>query len=142
MTHRVRCTQCSKRIIKDNKNPDSSPVSVIWERNCRDCIQQHRYTFCFNSLILYRVSVPGTICTPHQFSIDQVHKHSETALDTPKKEGTESSFPVKVHAIPGKTSAICKIFVVQMWCKIQKKNRKSLKIKDLRFKVYPEPRSK
>ena len=49
-----------------NKNPDSSPASVIWERNYRDCIPQQRYTFCFNSLILYRVSVPGTICTPHQ----------------------------------------------------------------------------
>ncbi len=24
----------------DNKNPDSSPVSVIWERNYRDCILQ------------------------------------------------------------------------------------------------------
>ena len=58
---------------------------------------------------------------------DQVQKHSETALDAPKKEGAESSFPVKVHAIPGKTSAICKISVVQMWCKNQKKNRKSLK---------------
>ena len=41
---------------------------------------------------------------------DQVHKHSETALDTPKKEGTESSFPVKMHLIPGKTPAIYKIF--------------------------------
>jgi hypothetical protein len=39
-----------------------------------------------------------------------VHSHTETALDTPKKEGTESSFPVKVHAILGKTPAICKIF--------------------------------
>ena len=83
----------------DNKNPDSSPVSVIWERNYRACILQQRYTFCFNSLILYRVSVRGTNCTPHQFSIDQVQKHSETALDTPKKEDTESSFPMKMHAI-------------------------------------------
>ena len=33
------------------------------------------------------------------------------------------------------------LVVVQMWCKIQKKNRKSLKINDLRFKVYPEPGS-
>ena len=41
---------------------------------------------------------------------DQVHKHSETALDTPKNEGTESSFPVKMHLIPGKTPAIYKIF--------------------------------
>ena len=39
--------------------------------------------------------------------IDQLRKHSETALDTLKKEGTESSFPIKVHAIPGKTPAIC-----------------------------------
>ena len=86
-------------------------------------------------------SVSGTICTPHQFSIDQAQKHSETALDTPKKEGTEGSFPIKVHLIPGKTPAIYKIFVVQPWCKIQKKNRKSLKIKDLRFVGYPEPGS-
>lgn len=40
---------------------------------------------------------------------DQVHKHSETALDTPKNEGTESSFPVKMHLIPGKTPTIYKI---------------------------------
>ena len=53
----------------DNKNSDSSPVSVIWERNYRDCIQQRRYIFCFNSLIIYRVSVPGTICTPHQIPL-------------------------------------------------------------------------
>ena len=33
-----------------------------------------------------------------------------------KKEGTESSFPVKMHLISGKTSAICEFFVVQMWC--------------------------
>ena len=43
--------------------------------------------------------MPGTNCTPHQFSIDQVQKHSETALDTPRKEGTESSFPIKMHLI-------------------------------------------
>ena len=47
---------------------------------------------------------------------DQVQKHSETALDTPKNEGTESRFPIKVHAIPGKTPAICEFLVVQMWC--------------------------
>ena len=58
----------------DNKNSDSSPVSVIWERNYRDCIQQRRYIFCFNSLILYRVSVPGTICTPHQIHCDSVQR--------------------------------------------------------------------
>jgi hypothetical protein len=29
-----------------------------------------------------------------------VQKHSETALDTPKNDGTKSSFPVKVHAVP------------------------------------------
>ena len=28
-----------------------------------------------------------------------MQKHSETALDTPKKEGTESSFPIKMHSI-------------------------------------------
>ena len=58
-----------------------------------------------------------------------------------KNEGAESSFPIKVHAIPGKTPAICEFLVVQMWCKNQKKNRKSLKIKDLRFVGYPEPGS-
>ena len=41
---------------------------------------------------------------------DLVQKHSETALDTPKNEGTESSFPVKMHLILGKTPAIYKIF--------------------------------
>ena len=41
---------------------------------------------------------------------DQVQKHSETALDTQKKEGTESSFLMKMHLIPGKTPAIYKIF--------------------------------
>ena len=30
---------------------------------------------------------------------DQVQKHSETALDTQKKEDTESSFLMKMHAI-------------------------------------------
>ena len=80
----------------------------------------------------------GVLLNP---ATDQVQKHTETALDTLKKEGTESSFPIKVHAIPGKTPAICKFLVVQLWCKNQKKNRKSLKIKDLRFKMYPEPKS-
>ena len=95
-----------------------------------------------NEVVIFSVvSVPGTICTPPQFSIDRVQKHSETALDTPENEGTKSSFPIKVHAIPGKTPAICEFLVVQMWCKIQKKNRKSLTFKDLRFKVYPEPGS-
>ena len=66
LLYRFRCV--------DNKNPDSSPVSVIWERNYRDCIQQQRYTFCFNSIILYRVSVPGTICTPHQIPCDSLQR--------------------------------------------------------------------
>ena len=66
-----------------------------------------------------------------------MQKHSETALDTPKKEGTESSFPVKVHLIPGKTPAIYKIFVVQAWCNNQKKNRKSLK--NQRFAIQGVP---
>ena len=70
--------------------------------------------------------------------IDQVQKHSETALDTPKNEGAESRFPVKMHLIPGKTPAIYKFSVVQPWCKTQKKNRKSLEIKDLRFEGYPK----
>lgn len=30
---------------------------------------------------------------------DQVQKHSETALDTPKNEGAESSFPIKMYLI-------------------------------------------
>ena len=29
-------------------------------------------------------------------------------------------------------------YVLQTWCKNQKKNRKSLKIKDLRFRGYPD----
>ncbi len=68
---------------------------------------------------------------------DQVQIHSETALDTPENEGTKSGFPIKVHAIPGKTPAICEFLVVQMWCKIQKKNLKFLEIKGLRFRRYP-----
>ena len=70
-----------------------------------------------------------------------VQKHSETALDTQKKEGTESSFPVKMHLIPGKTPAIYKIFVVQPWCKKEKEKCKCLKIKHLHFVGYPEPGS-
>ena len=46
-----------------------------------------------------RDPVRGTNCTPHQFSIDLVQKHSETALDTPKKEGTAGGFSVKTHLI-------------------------------------------
>ena len=42
------------------------------------------------------------------FQTNLVQKHSETALDTPENEGTKSSFPIKVHAIPGKTPAIYK----------------------------------
>ena len=63
--------------------------------------------------------------------IDQVQKHSETALDTLKNGGTESSFSIKMHLIPGKTPAICEFFVVQN----PKENRKPLKIKDLRLRV-------
>ena len=66
LLYRFRCV--------DNKNPDSSPVSVIWERNYRDCIPQQRYTFCFNSLIIYRVSVPDTICLPHQSPATSVQR--------------------------------------------------------------------
>ena len=66
---------------------------------------------------------------------NQVQKHSETALDTLKNGGTESSFPIKVHAIPGKTPAICEFLVLQMCCKNQKKNRKPLKINGLRLCV-------
>ena len=42
-----------------------------------------------------------------------MQKHSETALDTPKKEGTESSFPVKMHLIPDTIPVICEFLVVQ-----------------------------
>ena len=61
---------------------------------------------------------------------DQVHKHSETALDTPpkKNEGTESSFPIKVHAIPGKTPAICEFLVVQMWCNRGAKGKRKMQV--------------
>ena len=101
-----------------------------------------------------------------------MQKHSETALDTLKKEGTESSFPVKMHLIVlhkaclsvkscGFTDKVVKMTVpsvkwqvftddlkkpiliahsvVQLWCKTQKKNRKLLNFKDLRFYWYPEP---
>lgn len=44
---------------------------------------------------------------------NQVHSHTETALDAPKNEGLESSFPIKMHSRPGKPPAICKISVVQ-----------------------------
>ena len=45
-------------------------------------------------------SVWGTICTPnHQLPTNRVQKSGETALDTQKNEGTESSFPVKMHLI-------------------------------------------
>ena len=105
--------------------------------------------------------------------IDQLQKHSETALDTPENEGAKSSFPVKMHLIVlhkawssvksyGFTDEVVKMSVssvkwqvftddlkklvliapppeLQPWCKTQKKNRKSLKFKDLRFKMYPEP---
>ncbi len=72
------------------------------------------------------------------FVIDQVQKHTETAPDTPEKEGTKSSFPVKMHSIHRRNLKIRRTSVVQPWCKNQKKNRKSLKIKDLRFKMYSE----
>ena len=69
------------------------PVDLVrWEHGCN---QTHTSWHSF-----------GTF----QVTTDQVQKHSETALDTPKKEGTESSFPVKMHLIPGKTPAICKFF--------------------------------
>lgn len=54
--------------------------------------------------------------------IDQVQKHTETALDTPEKEGTKSSFPVKMHSAPDKNPAIHQTPVVQPWCKKEKKN--------------------
>ena len=96
---------------------------------------------------------------------DQVHKHSETALDTLKKEGTESSFPVKMHLIVLHKACLSVKFhdftdkavkndrpIRKMagfygrlketcsncsFCgaKSKRKNRKSLKIKDLRFVV-------
>ena len=86
------------------------PVDLVqWEHGCN---QTHTSWHSF-----------GTF----QVTTDQAQKHNETALDTPKKEGAESSFPIKVHAIPGKTPEICKIFVVQPWCKKQKEKCKCLK---------------
>ena len=32
---------------------------------------------------------------------NQVHSRTETALDTSKMKGTRSSFPVKMHLVPG-----------------------------------------
>ena len=63
------------------------------------------------------------------FPIDQVQKHSETALGTLIFLGIKSSFPVKVHAVSGRTPAICKTYVVQK----PKANCKSLLFRDLRF---------
>ena len=67
---------------------------------------------------------------------DQVHKHSETALDTLKKEGTESSFPVKMHLIPGKTPAICEFLVVQ------NSKEKSQILENQRLEICYVPRAK
>ena len=64
---------------------------------------------------------------------DQVQKHSETALDTLKKEGTESSFPVKMHLIPGKTLAIYKIFCGANV--VQKPKEKSQILENQRFAI-------
>ena len=61
--------------------------------------------------------------------IDQVQKHSETALGTLIFLGIKSSFPVKVHSVSGRTPAICKTYVVQK----PKANCKSLLFRDLRF---------
>lgn len=68
-----------------------------------------------------------------------MQKHNETALDTPKNEGTESSFPVKMHLIPGKTPAIYKIFCGANVVQNPKEKSQILETKDLRFDVYPEP---
>ena len=90
------------------------PVDLVrWEHGCN---QTHTSWHSF-----------GTF----QVTTDLVQKHSETALDAPKNEGTESNFPIKVHAIPGKTPAICEFLVVQN----PKENRKPLKIKGLRLRV-------
>ena len=76
-----------------------------------------------NEVVIFSVAyVPGTICAPPQFSIDRVQKHSETALDTPKNEGTESSFPIKMHLIPGETPAIYKF----LWCKCGAKTKRKI----------------
>ena len=70
---------------------------------------------------------------------DQVQKHSETVLDAPKKEGAESSFPIKVHAIPGKTPAICKFFGGVTVVQKGKRKMQVLDFKHLHFVGYPEP---
>ena len=66
---------------------------------------------------------------PDPSLIDQVQKHSETALGTLIFLGIKSSFPVKVHAVSGRTPAICKTYVVQK----PKANCKSLLFRDLQF---------
>ena len=101
---------------------------------------------------------------------DQVQKHSETALDTPKNEGAESSFPIKMYLIVlhkaclsvkfhDFTDKVVKMTVPSVKWQVstddqkklvliahsvvqnpKEKNRKPLKIKDLRFKMYPEPK--
>ena len=78
----------------------------------------------------------GDNLSPSPIAIDQVQKHTETALDTLKKEGTRGSFPVKTHSVPDKNLAIHQTSVVHK----TKENRKSLKVKDLRFNGYPKPR--
>ena len=50
-------------------------------------------------------SVFGSICTFRNYLTNQVHSHTETALDTSKMKGTRSSFPVKMHLVPDKPSA-------------------------------------
>ena len=65
-----------------------------------------------------------------------MQKHSETALDTPENEGAESSFPVKVHLIPGKTLAIYKFRGANV---VQNPKEKSQILENQRFAICLVP---
>lgn len=52
---------------------------------------------------------------------------------------TVPSVKLQVFTDDLKKTALITHSVVQMWYKIQKKNRKPLKIKGMRFRRYPEP---
>ena len=82
--------------------------SDIWSKSSEPVTDRHQLKF-------FIVSVPGTICTPHQFSINQAQKHSETALDTLFFLGVASTSTAKVHAILANFSKVlpisCKCYI-------------------------------
>lgn len=61
-----------------------------------------------------------------KLATDQVQKHTKTALDPLEKEGTESSFPVKLHAIPNKTPAKTQESANYPWCKCGAKFKRKI----------------